>query len=733
MCKMYVSLVGRSNVGKSRLFNSILSHAGRRSTVLKSIVSEKPGTTRDAKQSQIYIRGNRVTLVDTGGFEGFQWNRAAGTHHRSSPRISSIIGSNGSTSTTSNTRSNISSVFGDKTGNISSTSSGTTINSSIINSGTSSNDGESNDAKTFTHIENEAQRAIQTSNLVFFVVDGKEGVTPLDIQLGEKLKKWMEGLERKPEVKLVINKLENDGSEEYYEELSECLADCYSLEFGDPVVVSAHTNEGIEKLTGIIKSRLAPRDMRKLEDMAILGGNLGDQEDADEELEDIEELHKHCEIEKTLRTCSSVRGTYRPSERWMKLLNNVCGIPFIEREEEKFIIPSVMSPSERLASLYISDKRKAASHDSCADEHNQHYGINHSCESQHGADEVDPQETRVENANDKTGSDRGLGSSSRSRVKSKTNIHDENVVNPITVLVLGSVDSDRDRLLSLLCDNYEQNKISDLSPNWHSFYSNWPLKLGGRTVEQPVEIVVTAALNLGGTLGKMAVVQTLSLLRKCDFVIFCINNSDELRRSSHGSKKVTISKREVAWLSRAVRFTKPTTLAVHVEDDCKDCQLFLTKEYPLSFEFKSIPIVPIPRSACSSATDASKTGRGSKSAQKLKNTICSLLHRGKRMIDTSTLNAWLSAFVARWPPPWKDGSKINLKFAAQVRASPPTFVLWSNVYATFPQHYLRQLKLALSEEFGFLGVPLKFVLKTTFKPSRSKRVTPLKLKRQIHN
>ncbi|UKK01360.2 hypothetical protein MACK_002173 [Theileria orientalis] len=722
---MYVSLVGRSNVGKSRLFNSILSHVGRRSTVLKSIVSEKPGTTRDSKQSRIYIRGNRVTLVDTGGFEGFHWNSCTDTHHNSTSSISNIVGSNVE--------------------------------------------------KTLTHIDNEAQRAIQSSNLVFFVVDGKEGVTPLDIQLGDKLREWMDGLERKPEVKLVINKLENDGSEQYYEELSECLADCYNLEFGEPVVVSAQTNEGIEKLTGIIKSRLAPKDLRKLEDMAILGGNLEDEDAVDEELEDIEELHKHCEIEKTLRTCSSVRGTYRPNERWMKLLNNVCGIPFIEREEEQFIIPSVMSPSERLASLYISDKRKAFRHESDGNvsenvpeygEHspdliadgdlNQHNGIYNSSESQQAAGETHPEETCVENADDKMASGSGLGSSLRSGVKSKTKIHDENVVNPISILVLGSVDSDRDRLLSLLCTNYEQNKISDLSPNWHSFYTNWPLKVGGRTVDQPVEIVVSAALNLGGTLGKMAVVQTLSLLRKCDFVIFCINNSNELRRSAHGSRKVTMSKREVAWLSRAVRFKKPTTLAVHVEDNCQECQLSLTKEYPLSFEFKSIPIVPIPRSTsasgtgvtdtntcssnntdsntCGSNTSSSNTDTsGTKSAQKLKKVIGSLLDRGKRMIDTSTLNAWLSAFVARWPPPWKDGSKINLKFAAQVRASPPTFVLWSNVYATFPQHYLRQLKLALSEEFGFLGVPLKFVLKTTFKPSGSKRITPLKLKRQIHN
>ncbi len=55
-------IVGLPNVGKSTLFNRIL---GKR----KSIVSEIPGTTRDALQSNCTWKNKSFILVDSGGIE----------------------------------------------------------------------------------------------------------------------------------------------------------------------------------------------------------------------------------------------------------------------------------------------------------------------------------------------------------------------------------------------------------------------------------------------------------------------------------------------------------------------------------------------------------------------------------------------------------------------------------------------------------------------------------------
>lgn len=57
-----VAIIGRPNVGKSTLFNRL---AGRR----VAIVHDKPGVTRDRRETAAKLRDMNLQIIDTAGYE----------------------------------------------------------------------------------------------------------------------------------------------------------------------------------------------------------------------------------------------------------------------------------------------------------------------------------------------------------------------------------------------------------------------------------------------------------------------------------------------------------------------------------------------------------------------------------------------------------------------------------------------------------------------------------------
>jgi GTP-binding protein len=78
-----------------------------------------------------------------------------------------------------------------------------------------------------------------------------------------------------------------------------------------------------------------------------------------------------------------------------------------------------------------------------------------------------------------------------------------------------------------------------------------------------------------------------------------------------------------------------------------------------------------------------------------------------RRVGTSAINRWLEAAVARNPPPAPGGVRVKLRYATQVSARPPSFLVFGNRTDVLPASYGRYLTNSLVQDLGFVGVPIR--------------------------
>src|SRR6185312_1594901 len=110
-------------------------------------------------------------------------------------------------------------------------------------------------------IRQQVEFALAESDVILFLVDGREGVTPLDQQIAERLRRA-----GRP-VLLAVNKLDDL-------ERSTAHFDFFELGFGDPVGVSAAGGKGSGDLLDALVDRLPPFDPAEAEDtidVAVVG------------------------------------------------------------------------------------------------------------------------------------------------------------------------------------------------------------------------------------------------------------------------------------------------------------------------------------------------------------------------------------------------------------------------------------------------------------------------------
>lgn len=86
-------------------------------------------------------------------------------------------------------------------------------------------------------------------------------------------------------------------------------------------------------------------------------------------------------------------------------------------------------------------------------------------------------------------------------------------------------------------------------------------------------------------------------------------------------------------------------------------------------------------------------------------------------ISTNKLNDWIIYATNKHQIPLNNhGKRPKIKFITQHKTRPPTFFLSTNFPEAIDESYIRYLTNQMREDFGFLGVPIRFILRKKHNP-----------------
>ncbi len=96
---------------------------------------------------------------------------------------------------------------------------------------------------------------------------------------------------------------------------------------------------------------------------------------------------------------------------------------------------------------------------------------------------------------------------------------------------------------------------------------------------------------------------------------------------------------------------------------------------------------------------------------KLFDVIDSVRESATMRVQTGVLNEIMAEATAMQQPPSDKGKRLKLYYITQVSVKPPTFVIFVNDKELMHFSYTRYIENQIRDTFGFVGTPLKFIIR----------------------
>ncbi len=123
-------------------------------------------------------------------------------------------------------------------------------------------------------------------------------------------------------------------------------------------------------------------------------------------------------------------------------------------------------------------------------------------------------------------------------------------------------------------------------------------------------------------------------------------------------------------------------------------------------QLKDVPIVPL----------SALRGRG---LDPLMKTVLDTHQIWNRRAKTPALNRWLRGMEAQNPAPLAQGRHNRLRYITQIKARPPTFVMWVNRPDDLPETHKRFIINGLRRDFDIPGVPIRLLVRASKNPYKT--------------